>query len=294
MLTFNAIDVETANADRASICQIGIVHVDSGTIADEWQTLLDPETWFDEFNVAIHGIRQEDVTGSPKLPSVRAELRRRLRGRVLVSHSSFDRTAFERAMQKYGLEQLEVIWLDSARVARRAWPHEFGDRGWSLKNVAYFLGLKFRHHDALEDARTAANIVLRACQHTGQDIAEWLQDVRQPIWRPGQKPDWTPPKPIRRAGAENGPLVGESVVFTGELSIPRQAAANLAASAGCSVANGVSRKTTMLVVGNLAGSLRYGRKKSTKYMKAEALIEQGSDIQILSENDFVGIVERGV
>ena len=37
MLTFNAIDVETANADRASICQIGIVHVRDGEIEDTWQ-----------------------------------------------------------------------------------------------------------------------------------------------------------------------------------------------------------------------------------------------------------------
>ena len=34
MLTFNSIDVETANADRASICQIGIVHVRDGVVAD--------------------------------------------------------------------------------------------------------------------------------------------------------------------------------------------------------------------------------------------------------------------
>ena len=43
MLTFNSIDVETANADRASICQIGIVHVRDGEIGDQWQTLVNPE-----------------------------------------------------------------------------------------------------------------------------------------------------------------------------------------------------------------------------------------------------------
>ena len=39
MLTFNVIDVETANADRASICQIGIIHVREGNIGDQWETL---------------------------------------------------------------------------------------------------------------------------------------------------------------------------------------------------------------------------------------------------------------
>ncbi len=96
MLTFTAIDVETANADRESICQIGIVYVQNGEIVDRWQTLVDPECDFDPWNVAIHGIDRAVVSGSPTLPQVRGELRRRLRGSVLVSHTSFDRVAFVR------------------------------------------------------------------------------------------------------------------------------------------------------------------------------------------------------
>ena len=79
-LTFNAIDVETANADRASICQIGIVHVRDGEIEDRWQTLVNPEDWFDPWNVSIHGIDEDDVRDSATLPEVRTELRARLRG----------------------------------------------------------------------------------------------------------------------------------------------------------------------------------------------------------------------
>ncbi len=85
MVTFNAIDVETANADRASICQIGIVHARGGRVVDRWQTLVNPEDWFDPWNVSIHGIDERDVRKSPTLPEVRDELRRRLRGSVLVT-----------------------------------------------------------------------------------------------------------------------------------------------------------------------------------------------------------------
>ena len=90
MLTFNSIDVETANADRASICQIGMVHVRDGQIEDRWQTLVNPEDWFDPWNTSIHGISETDVRNSLTLPEVRDELRARLRGSVLVSHTSFD------------------------------------------------------------------------------------------------------------------------------------------------------------------------------------------------------------
>ena len=175
MLTFNSIDVETANANRASICQIGVAHVRNGQIKDEWKTLVNPEDYFHQGNVSIHGIRESDVRYGPTLPEVCNELRARLRGAVLVSHTPFDRTAFERAMGKYGLEQLQVTWLDSAQIARRAWPQRYGQNGYSLKSLASDLGISFQHHDALEDARAAAEIVLRACASTGRDIEDWLR-----------------------------------------------------------------------------------------------------------------------
>ena len=176
MSTFNAIDVETANANRASICQIGIVHVRDGQVRDRWQTLVDPEDWFDEWNVSIHGIDEKDVRNSPTLPELRSTLRKRLRGSVVVSHTSFDRVAFERAMTKYTLEPLQVTWLDSAKIARRAWPERFGRKGYGLKKVAEALDIQFKHHDALEDARAVAEIVLRACAE-GTDIEGWLRQV---------------------------------------------------------------------------------------------------------------------
>lgn len=53
---FNAIDVETANADPASICEIGIVHACGGAIRGQWSTLVNPGSRFSRVNVGIHGI----------------------------------------------------------------------------------------------------------------------------------------------------------------------------------------------------------------------------------------------
>ncbi len=286
MVTFNAIDVETANADRASICQIGIVHVRGGRVVDRWQTLVNPEDWFDPWNVSIHGIDERDVRKSPTLPEVRDELRRRLRGSVLVSHTSFDRVAFERAMTRYDLEQLQVTWLDSARIVRRAWPDRYGQRGYGLKNVANDLDVSFAHHDALEDARAAAEVVLHACVATDTDIEGWLKRVNRPIFPPSSES-------LRREGNAEGALFGESLVFTGALAIPRREAADMAARAGCNVAANVSGKTTLLVVGTQDRSKLKGYEKSTKHRKAETLIERGAEIQILSESDFSELISQG-
>ena len=287
MLTFIAIDVETANADRASICQIGIVHVRDGEIVDHWQTLVNPEDWFDPWNVSLHGIDEDDVRNSPIMPEIRGELRWRLRGSVLVSHTSFDRVAFERAMDRYHLEQLQVTWLDSVKIARRAWPERYGKRGYGLKVIAPDLSIPFGHHDALEDARAAAEIVLRACAETGMGIEEWLDRVKKPIFPLGPQPS------LKREGNVDGPLLGETVVFTGSLIMPRARMADMAAEAGCNVAQSMSKKVTILVVGTQDRTKLKGYDKSAKHRKAEALMADGEEILILSETDFLNLTGLG-
>ena len=172
-LTFNAIDVETANSDPASICQIGIVSVRNGTINEQLSLLVNPEAEFRRFNVRLHGIDADKVRDSASLLCLEPRLRRLLEGSVLVSHTGFDRRAMDGALERYGLRPLRVRWLDSASVARRAWPEKFRQR-WNLALIAGDLGISFRHHDAVEDARAAGEIVLRACRHTGMDIDGWL------------------------------------------------------------------------------------------------------------------------
>ena len=175
-LTFNAIDVETANSDPSSICQIGMIRVRSGSIKGQLSVLVNPEAPFNDFNVRLHGIDHTAVRESKTLPLLESRLRRLLEGTVLVSHTGFDRRSLDGAMERYGLRAIRARWLDSAMVARRAWPHRYRRR-WSLSLIAGDLGIDFRHHDAAEDARAAGEIVLRACRHTGVDIDGWLERV---------------------------------------------------------------------------------------------------------------------
>lgn len=175
-LTFNAIDVETANLDPSSICQIGIVSVRHGIIKGQTSFLVDPEAQFNDFNVRLHGIGQDTVRVAETLPQLERRLRRLLEGTVLVSHTGFDRIAMDGAMERYGLRPLRASWLDSAMVARRAWPQKYR-RHWNLAAIAGDLGIAFRHHDAAEDARAAGEIVLRASLHTGLDIDGWLRRI---------------------------------------------------------------------------------------------------------------------
>lgn len=283
-LDFVALDLETANADLASICQIGLVTVRAGAIVDTWATLIDPEDFFDWVNVDKHGIDENRVAGAPRFPDIYGEFLFRTADTVVVSHTAFDRTAMVRAAEKYELRAPSFRWLNSARVVRRAWPERYAQKGYGLASVAADLGIDFIHHDALEDARAAAEIMLRASADAGLDIEGWIERLQ----KPGAHHFFPPP--VRREGDPEGPLYGEVLVFTGELDLPRTEAADLAANAGCRVDSGVTKRTTLLVVGDQDARKLAAHEKSTKHRKAEALIEKGQPLRILRESDFRKLV----
>jgi len=87
-------------------------------------------------------------------------------------------------------------------------------------------------------------------------------------------------------------LYGDVVVFTGALEIPRREAAALSASIGCTVASGVTKKTTLLVVGDQDVTKLAGKAKSSKHLKAEQLIAKGQEIRIIKESDFKELVNQ--
>src|SRR5690606_13386302 len=160
---------------------------------------------------------------------------------------------------------------------------KFAATGYGLRNVAKILGIDFKHHDALEDARAAGEVLCRASAHAGLSVDDWCARVQLPI-------DPSTAQPITRNGNAEGPLFGDVAVFTGSLAIPRREAADLAAKAGCDVGGSVTKKTTLLIVGDQDISKLNGKAKSSKHIKAEQLISQGAAIRILRESDFQSIV----
>jgi DNA polymerase-3 subunit epsilon len=279
-MDFIALDLETANADMSSICQIGLADFKNGLLQEEWKTYIDPEDFFDGMNVSIHGIDESTVKASPILPEVSNRLYNYLDGRIVVCHTHFDRVALQQACSKYNLRTPSCIWLDTARVTRRTWD-QFAWSGYGLLNVCDSLGYKFAHHDALEDAKAAAHILLAAIEKTGIDLQSWLKRIEEPI---------NLIDPIAREGNEEGSLFGEVLVFTGALTLPRREAAALAAKIGCTVANGVTKDTTILVVGDQDVKKLSGHDKSSKHRKAESLIKKGQSLRIIRESDFKELV----
>ena len=96
-------------------------------------------------------------------------------------------------------------------------------------------------------------------------------------------------KPITKDGNPEGDFFGDSLVFTGAMSLPRRVVTEIASNIGFKVTAGVTKKTTVLVVGDQDISRLAGHNKSSKHRKAEKLIADGQPIRIIKESDFVAL-----
>ena len=128
---------------------------------------------------------------------------------------------------------------------------------------------------------SGGEVLLRAIEKTGLSVQEWLLRVKKPICPTG-----------KREVNPDGPLFGEVAVFTGALLEARTVAASKAAEIGCRVDGGITKQTTLLIVGDQDLARLAGHSKSRKHRKAENLITEGQNIQILKESDFNILVEQ--
>ena len=176
---FIALDVETSYRDSASICQIGLACVRPDNRIVRFATYINPEQRFDAFNTDLHGISAATVAAAPTFPEAWEWLFPFLELHHLVQHSSFDSKAIAAACRAYRLSNPDLSWSDSVKIARAAWPEFKGNGGHGLAHLKKRLGLVFQHHDAGEDARAAAEVVLQAETRLDQSFDQISQTTRK-------------------------------------------------------------------------------------------------------------------
>jgi len=145
------------------------------------------------------------------------------------------------------------------------------------ERIAEILAQRFRTLDALMEADEEE---LLDVDEVGPEVATSIRQffsrdaVREGIRR--LREAGVDPRPAPRA--RKGPLTGEVVVFTGSLDkLSREAAKARATRAGASVGTSVTKKTTLVVAGEKAGS---------KLKKAKEL-----EIRIVDEDGFLEMIE---
>lgn len=311
---FIAIDFETANRFRDSICQVGITTVKNGTVKDVNSWLVDPEVDFDGFNISIHHITPDMVKGKPKFnelwPVLLPYFTDGSNSNIVFAHNAnFDIQALMATLKRYNLPIPECSFGCSLAVARRTW---LGEPSYSLPILCLKFGIREGGHDAGEDSRACAELVLKAAQDKAVDFTkEMLFDGESELEKKFQifMGSFGPEgylssicqrkeyrsrrerKVIIGDGSKNNPdsiFFQKNVLFTGTLSSMKRAdAQQIIADIGGINQSGISKSTNFLIVGQQDYRVVGETGMSSKQVKAMKLVEQGFPIEILSEVEFL-------
>ncbi|GGC74157.1 3'-5' exoribonuclease [Hoyosella rhizosphaerae] len=305
-LNFVALDVETANNQRGSICAIGGAIVEDGKLTGTFGTYCKPPEGLDHFspfNTMIHGITAVTVANEPQFNDVMAEVVQLIGDRTVIAHNAgFDIGALRSACTHGG-----VTWPEWQYGCTLVWSRRILDLiSYRLPIVAESLGIVIEnHHDPVADAIASAEIAIKLAERTNSSTIAELTDAtttRLGLMQPG---NWRGCETIHSgsssqpefAGANpdadpNNPLFGHRFAFTGALSITRQEAWNLAGHAGAIAEKSVTKKTTRLVVGDDFSGESLEEFQTKKANKAFMLRAQGQPIEVLTEQDFYELLAQ--
>jgi DNA polymerase III subunit epsilon len=177
-MNFVALDFETANSSRGSVCSIGLVEYEDGQLIREYYRLVKPkQNVFSGINISIHGITEEDVEDAPEFDVLwREEIRELVEGKFLIAHNAqFDMSVLRAVLDQYGLPYPMLAYNCTVNLSKKTWALP----KYKLNVVSDYLGIQLDHHHALDDARASAQIFLK--------VAETLDtaDINELIERTG-------------------------------------------------------------------------------------------------------------
>lgn len=162
MKDFAAIDFETANSNRTSVCSVGVVIVRDGRIVDRCYRFIRPyPDYYSRWATEIHGITRADTDGADTFPAVWAEIAPLVEGLPLVAHNSpFDEGCLRAVFRHYGMAYPDYVFHCTCRASRRVFGRELPNH--QLHTVASRCGYELvRHHHALADAEACACIAMK-------------------------------------------------------------------------------------------------------------------------------------
>ena len=160
MLNFAAIDFETANNERSSVCSVGIVIVRDGKIVDKFYSLIKPEPeYYNYWCSQVHGLSLDDTMEAPVFPDVWAQIEPMIEGLPLVAHNkAFDESCLKAVFRVYQMDYPDYDFHCTCIASRKVWP----EGPHNLDIIAARCGYDLEnHHHALADAEACAAIAIK-------------------------------------------------------------------------------------------------------------------------------------
>lgn len=168
-------DVETPNRANDRMSAIGITVIKDNKIADEFYSLINPETHFDYFNTQLTGISQQTVKNAPTFPEVWKKISPIMEQGILTAHNAvFDMSVLKRCLSDYDIKwKADVPYLCTVQIGRRLLPK----MSHKLNVMCEYYGIALDHHHAASDSSACAQILLKYIEG-GADISSYIKKYR--------------------------------------------------------------------------------------------------------------------
>ena len=160
MQDFAAIDFETANNERSSVCSVGVVIVRGGKTEKKFYSRIKPEPeYYNYWCSRVHGLCITDTDDAPIFPEVWQQIQPLIEELPLVAHNkAFDESCLKAAFRVYQMDYPDYEFHCTCIASRRQWPGESS----TLDAASLRCGYDLRnHHHALADAEACAAIALK-------------------------------------------------------------------------------------------------------------------------------------
>lgn len=157
---FVALDFETMDTWRATVCSVGCVVFEDGQPTQEFYSLICPPSCYEnEHCTEAHGLTYEDVKDSPTYEEVWPQIHEMIAGSPIVAHNKgFEKSCIEACADEFGTES-EYEYIDTLRLSRHMLPNL---RKYPLDRVCNVFGVRLKnHHNALDDARACGEIFVK-------------------------------------------------------------------------------------------------------------------------------------
>ena len=162
MQNFAAIDFETANQNRCSVCSVGVVIYRNGQRVDDFYSLIKPIPNFSSsFCVEVHGLTDRDTRNAKTFPEVWAQIEPLIGDLPLVAHNKgFDENCLKQVFDVYGMDYPDYKFYCTLQAARSRLANK-GLPDFQLHTLADYYGIELNHHHALSDAEACAYLALK-------------------------------------------------------------------------------------------------------------------------------------
>ena len=206
-----------------------------------------------------------------------------------------DKNFFEAACSKYNLEVFSVKWLNSLTLVKRTWPDLVG--GHSIENIADYLSIKYKAHNAASDCFATTKIIEAALKIKLLTLEDWIKELTK-----SKKRNNSNYNDVQRISGElleapnldevdnkKNPFFNKKIVVSGKYSEwpDRKDLVLLLKRAGAKICSNMGQgnaRRDFLCAGEGVGP--------KKIEKMKQLITNGNGGEIINENQIIEIISK--